>query len=218
MKTTALVPVFNEEKTIKNVLSTLNNSELIEEIVVVDDGSTDNSLEKVRIFKRETSKKLKVISLKENVGKGGAVKIATKDLKTEIIFFCDGDLNNFKEEHIRQILEPFNYDKNIMSIGITQLYGKVGTSLYRNLSLSGERALPYSHFMKIKENPLIEKWGLELVMNDYCKRNNIPIHRCILEDVEGTLKPKKWKRGNYYLIKEIFEITVIMIKLKMSFF
>lgn len=218
MKTTAIVPVFNEEKTIRNVLSTLNNSELIEEIVVVDDGSTDNSLEEIKSFEREMSKKLKVISLKKNLGKGDAVRIATKNLETDILFFCDGDLNNLNEEHIKQILEPFNHEKNIMSVGITQLYGKVGTFLYKNLLVSGERALPYSHFKKIRKDPLIEKYGLEPVMNYYCKRSNIPIHRYILKDVEGTLKSKKWKRGSYYLVKEIFEITFVMIKLKMRIF
>lgn len=218
MKTTAIVPVFNEEKTIKNILSSLNNSGLIEEIVVVDDGSTDNSLEEIKSFERKISKKLKIISLTKNLGKGDAVRIATKNLETDILFFCDGDLNNLNEEHIKQILEPFNHEKNIMSVGITQLYGKIGTLLYKNVLLSGERALPYSHFKKIRKNPLIEKYGLELIMNDYCKRNNIPIHRYILKDVGGTLKSKKWNRGSYYLIKEIFEITFVMMKLKMRIF
>ncbi|MBW2105836.1 MAG: glycosyltransferase [Deltaproteobacteria bacterium] len=75
MKTTAIVPIFNEEKTIRNILFTLNNSELIDEIVVVDDSSTDNSLEEIKSFEREMSKKLKVISLKKNLGKGDAVRI-----------------------------------------------------------------------------------------------------------------------------------------------
>ena len=218
MKTTAIVPVFNEEKTIRNILFTLNNSELIDEIVVVDDGSTDNSLEEIKSFEREMSKKLKDISLKKNLGKGDAVRIATKNLETDILFFCDGDLTNLNEEHIKQILKPFNHEKNIMSVGITQLYGKVGTFLYKNLLLSGERALPYTHFKEIRRDPLIEKYGLEAVMNDYCKRNNILIHKYILKDVEGTLKSKKWNRGSYYLIKEIFEIIFVMIKLKMRIF
>ena len=116
MGTTAIVPVFNEERTIKNLLSTLDNSVLIEEIVVVDDGSTDSSLEKIKRFEREILGKLEVISLRKNLGKAGAVRTATKHLKTDILFFCDGDLIDFKKEHIKQILKPFNYYDFVKSL------------------------------------------------------------------------------------------------------
>ena len=84
MKITAIVPVFNEEKTIKNVLTTLIKSKIIDDIIVVNDASTDGSLKKIKSLK---SKKLKIISLKKNLGKSDAVKIAIKNLKTEILFF-----------------------------------------------------------------------------------------------------------------------------------
>ena len=93
MKVTAILPAFNEEKTIANVLTTLINSDLINEIIVVDDASTDNTLRIVQSF---DCKKLQIISLEKNVGKSDAVKIATINLETEILFFCDGDLHNYK--------------------------------------------------------------------------------------------------------------------------
>jgi molybdopterin-guanine dinucleotide biosynthesis protein A len=102
MRTTAIVPVFNEERTIKNLLSTLDNSVLIEEMVVV--------------FEREILGKLEVIFQRKNLGKAGAVRTATKHLKTDILFFCPGDLINFKKEHIKQILKPFNYDDFVKSL------------------------------------------------------------------------------------------------------
>ena len=81
MKTTAIVPVFNEEKTIKKVLAVLDSSKLIDEIIVVNDASTDNSLNEIKKVK---SKKLRLISLRKNVGKSGAVKIAAKNLETDV--------------------------------------------------------------------------------------------------------------------------------------
>jgi len=71
MKTTTIVPVFNEEKTIKKVLAVLNRSRLIDEIIVVNDASTDNSLNEIKKIK---SKKLRLISLKKNLGKVGPSK------------------------------------------------------------------------------------------------------------------------------------------------
>lgn len=42
MKVTAVVPVYNEENTIANVLSVLTSHNGIDDVIVVDDGSTDN--------------------------------------------------------------------------------------------------------------------------------------------------------------------------------
>jgi len=58
MKVTALVPVYNEENTVESVLNTLDGSELISEIIVIDDASLDKSLEIICRVK-EKSKKIK---------------------------------------------------------------------------------------------------------------------------------------------------------------
>ena len=115
MKITAIIPVFNEEKTIKSILNVINGSELINEIIVVDDASNDNSLKKIKSVK---SKKLKIISLKKNLGKSDAVKVAAKNLRTDILLFCDADLIYLREEHINQILSPLEDGKVAMSAGL----------------------------------------------------------------------------------------------------
>ena len=66
MKTAAILPIFNEEKTVANVLSVLLKAEQLDEVIVVDDGSTDNSLNIIKSFQ---SDKLKIIHLRENLGK-----------------------------------------------------------------------------------------------------------------------------------------------------
>ncbi len=215
MKTTAIVPVFNEEKTIKNVLTTLNKSRIIDEIIVVNDASTDKSLKKIKSFK---SKKLKIISLKKNLGKSDAVKIAAKNLKTDILFFCDGDLINLKEEHVNQIIEPLRDRKIAMSIGLRD-YGLMGNFFYKNgffPLIAGERALHYSIFRNVMKNPLVKGYGLEVVLNDYCKRNNIPIYKNIMKGLKQTVKTKKWKNGAYLLVKEMFQVFFVILMLKVK--
>ena len=65
----AIVPVFNEEKTVKVVVETLLASKLISEVICVNDGSTDKGLEILKSFGR----KIKLIDLKRNHGKGFAL-------------------------------------------------------------------------------------------------------------------------------------------------
>ncbi len=215
MKITAIVPVFNEEKTIKNVLTTLNKSKIIDEIVVVNDASTDKSLKEIKSIK---SKKLKIISLKKNLGKSDAVKIAVKNLKTDILFFCDGDLINLKEKHINQIIEPIKDGKIAMSVGLRD-YCLIINFLYKKgffPLIAGERALHHSIFRNTMKNPLMKDYGLEVVLNDYCKRNNIPIYKNVLYDLKQTIKSKKWKNGTYLLIKEMFQVFLVMLMLKIK--
>jgi glycosyltransferase involved in cell wall biosynthesis len=212
MKTTAIVPVYNEGKTIKNVLNTLINSDLINEIIVVDDSSFDNTLEIVKSLK---CKKLKIISLEKNIGKSDAVKIATKNLKTDVLFFCDGDLHNFSDTHIRQILKPFEHEKVAMSAGIRD-YGKITNFLSKHIYplITGERALSYSIFDQVKNHPLLKGYGLEVILNNYCHANKIPIYKNICKGLRQTNKPIKCKNGFYLLLKQSLEIIIIIIKLK----
>ena len=210
---TIYLPTKNRLQTLKRAVnSVLNQTYKNFELIVVDDASTDNTLHLVQSFNCE---KLKIIPLKKNVGKSDAVKIATKNLKADVLFFCDGDLHNFKNDHIKQVLEPFKYKKMIMSVGIRD-YGKVVNFLSKNIFplITGERAIPYSVFKEVSKDPLMKNYGLEVVLNNYCKINNILIYKSILKGLRQTNKPTKRKNGFYLLLKQSIELTIVISKLK----
>jgi len=64
MKISCIVPAFNEESTISDVLKNIKKVKTIREIIVVDDGSTDNT------FRQAKSEGVKVIRHSSNKGKG----------------------------------------------------------------------------------------------------------------------------------------------------
>lgn len=83
-----IIPLYNKENSIEGTVRSVLNQEYTDfELLVVDDGSTDNSLKKLKIF---TDKRLKIIS-KKNGGVSEARNFGVKKAKGEFIFFLDAD-------------------------------------------------------------------------------------------------------------------------------
>jgi len=218
MKITAILPVFNEEKTVSNVLFVLLKSRQFNEIIVVDDASTDSSLNIIKSFK---SDKLKIIHLKKNLGKSGAVKNAVKSTTADILFFCDGDLHNFSVQHINQLLEPLKNSEYLMTVGIRDR-GIIHNTFVKKFGplITGERAMPKKIFEEVAEHPLMKDYAMEFVLNDYCVKNSIPIKRMILEGVKQTNKPYKYNNkaeGISLLVKQVISLGIAYIKLKIFY-
>lgn len=107
MKLSIIVPVYNEEKTIDKIIKKLENLKLdrvVKEIIIVDDGSTDNSVAKIK--KQIGQNKLfKLIVHEKNQGKGAAVRTGIKNSTGEYIIIQDADLE-YDPSYISILLEP----------------------------------------------------------------------------------------------------------------
>ena len=98
----AVIPAYNEEGNIENVIRSVKKRKEVDEIVVVDDGSTDATSAIAREFDG-----VKVISLHENRGKGHAMKIGAERSTGDIILFIDADFKNVDPSKIKAMVEPF---------------------------------------------------------------------------------------------------------------
>ena len=91
LKTSIIIPLYNEENTIIKLLKKICSLKRIKlEIIIINDGSTDKSLNLITQFKKKN--KIKIISHKKNCGKGAAIKSAKKYLTGEIVLIQDADL------------------------------------------------------------------------------------------------------------------------------
>ena len=97
-----IIPVYNEKKTIGVVVNkVLQYKELNTNIIIVDDGSTDGTLEIINKLQKDYPNNIKVLSHDRNLGKGAAIKTAIKNLKSEIVLIQDADLE----------YDPLDYSK-----------------------------------------------------------------------------------------------------------
>src|SRR4051794_19316861 len=110
---TAIIAAYNEENTIADVLSVLTRNPLINEVIVVSDGSTDATVDIARQFDG-----VRTISLRENHGKGYAMKVGVDNASHDIFFFVDGDMYNVSDAHIETLVLPVLRDKCDMNIGV----------------------------------------------------------------------------------------------------
>lgn len=90
MRVSVVIPAFNEERTISKVIDALKHAAVSDEIIVVDDGSTDNTPKIVR-EKAKSMKSLKLISNAKNRGKGAAMRVGLDAAHGDAIVFFDAD-------------------------------------------------------------------------------------------------------------------------------
>ena len=106
-----IIPSYNVENSIyiviENISKIMNESEIDYEILAVNDGSTDKTLEVLEDAKK-TNTKLKIISYSENKGKGYAVKQGVLESQGNIVLFIDGDLD-ITLHSILEFVEQLNH-------------------------------------------------------------------------------------------------------------
>lgn len=101
LSVSVIIPAHNEEEHIKTVIDAAKKIKEIDEIIVVDDGSDDNT---ASVAKKTGAK---TVILDENRGKGGAIKAGLENAGGDVLIILDADLINVTSDKIRKIINPF---------------------------------------------------------------------------------------------------------------
>ena len=113
-KISVIIPCYNAEKYIKKCFDGLEKQIFKEfDVIVIDDFSTDNSLNILYKIKQKSKLKIKVIEMKQNVGPGEARNVGIKASDSEYLAFCDSD--DYYEENFLYCL----YNKAVEKSSIT---------------------------------------------------------------------------------------------------
>lgn len=109
MKYSIVIPAYNEELRIKNTLIKYCKEFRNSEIIVVSNGSIDNTTKIVECMKRDLSQ-IKLLEFSNALGKGGAIIEGFKVAKGSIIGFVDSD-DSFDIKGIKKIINYVEQDK-----------------------------------------------------------------------------------------------------------
>jgi glycosyltransferase involved in cell wall biosynthesis len=182
---TAIIPAYNEEQTIGNVLDCITKVEEVTQVIVVSDGSTDGTAEVATAYDVE------LIDLVENVGKGGAMKAGMERCSNDNIIFLDADLIGLTKQHVKDLIMPVINNETDMTIGIFK-NGRIVTDLAQKVTpyLSGQRAVKKSLMDKIPSID-ITRYGVEVALTKYAEKNSIRTKEVYLEDMTHVTKEEK---------------------------
>jgi glycosyltransferase involved in cell wall biosynthesis len=103
MKITVLIPVYNEVRTIEEIVRRVKATELITEILIVDDGSTDGTREILTELQKHPM--VRVILHEKNLGKGAAVRTGIQHAACDFVLIQDADLE-YDPRDYTLLLEP----------------------------------------------------------------------------------------------------------------
>ncbi len=185
MKVSAIIPAFNEEKRIVNVIKPLLELSEIQSIIVIDDGSIDNTAEVVGQYP------VKLIKLPQNSGKAEAVKIGLSYCQDEIILMLDADLIGLTTDHIKNLIEPVIMEDIEMTIGIFE-GGRFVTDMAQRVApnLSGQRAFK-AYLINDIINLNTSGYSIEIALSKLIKEKHIKTKKVILKNISHVIKEEK---------------------------
>lgn len=203
LKISAIVPACNEARNILKVLGALRDAPAIEEVIVVSDGSTDDTVALAQ------GAGAKVISLPRNLGKTQAVMRGVSEAGHPVILLCDADLVNLRTEHVSDMVRKFceGFDMVIMDKGGQPwVFRKLLQSVP---AVSGTRIFEKAEFVRVRFHER-DRFQFENRINDYFLANGLTITISPAPQVHDTRKYRKYPflKGLFLDIKGGLEVLV----------
>jgi glycosyltransferase involved in cell wall biosynthesis len=207
----AIVCAFNEEETLSGVVRALIAAKEVNEIIVINDGSTDGTSAALKKFANQP--KVEVIEFLHNRGKGFAMAEGIMKAKGEILLFVDADLLNFQKHYVPLLLCPLWDGKADMVIG-HPTENVLDKKINPFKSIAGERAVFKKDILPITEKTRNSGYGVETIINLFYTAQNKRIEYVYLWGLLHPIKLHKHsaKTAMRKYLQEAYQISRSVIK------
>ncbi len=186
MNVSVVVPAYNEAGRISAVLRPVVASPLVDEVIVVDDGSDDGTAEEASAFPVD------VIRLSENRGKAAALDAGVSRAKNDVLLFLDADLVGLRTEHVDTLIRAYEERRLDMVVGVFSS-GRKNTDLAQKINpyASGQRVISRALWERAKENVGEMNYGIEMALSKLAAKEGWEKEYVKLEGVTHVLKEEK---------------------------
>jgi glycosyltransferase involved in cell wall biosynthesis len=168
LKVTVIIPAYNEAERIGAVIGAALACKEVDGVLVVDDGSKDDTVEAAKEYD------VNVLALSHNIGKGGAMWSAMMATDADVIVFIDADLLGLRPNHLASLIKPMREDETIQMTAGRFTGGRMATDMAQMMmpSINSQRAIRKELLMKVPDFSK-SKFGVEMIINDYIKKNEV---------------------------------------------
>lgn len=202
-KASVIIPAYNEGPRIGQVIQAVIQSNLVGEVIVVNDGSTDMTSDSV------INNGAYLVEFKKNSGKSNALITGAKLSSYDVLLFIDADIINLKPHHIDSLLTPVFAGEADTSIGVFK-GGRLVTDFTQALipALNSQRAIKRETFFLMKDFLQGKGYAIELLINRNIRKMRLKEKKVYLFGVSQVMKVEKigfW-RGFLSHLKMYWEI------------
>ncbi len=206
LKLSIIIPVYNEEATLEEIIGRVRATGLAHEIIVVNDGSTDNSSTILNRLQNSGQPPLRILRHQQNRGKGAAIQTGLAAVTGRLVLVQDADLE-YDPADYPALLAPFADPAVEVVYGSRNLRRNPRSSFAfywggRLLSwitnwLYGAHLTDEATCYKVIKTELLLDMGLETNGFEFCPevtakllRRGVPIH-----EIPVSYNPRSWEEG-----------------------
>lgn len=206
MKLSIIMPIYNEEATLTEIIHKVQDVNLDKELILVDDGSSDGTQAILQAWEQDPLPDVKIIYHPQNRGKGAAIATGLQHVTGDLIIIQDADLEYDPQDYYA-LVEPFQDNETKVVYGSRNLkknprstfsfyWGGRLLSLVTNL-LYGSHITDEATCYKVFRADLLKSLGIESAGFEFCPemtgkvlRRGITIH-----EVPISYYPRLWNEG-----------------------
>ncbi len=180
-----IIPAFNEEKTVARVVKAALSHPAVGEVIVIDDGSTDNTASWALLAGAE------VYRLTKNMGKGAAMREGVSLARHEFICFLDADIKGLDKDTLEKMIRPVLSGRYRMYIAIRdRRIEALNRIMHFFPFLGGERVLVRELWRQVPER-YKKDFQIEIALNYFAKKNGHAMSFSLMPNLTQVTKEEK---------------------------
>jgi glycosyltransferase involved in cell wall biosynthesis len=192
----AIIPAYNEEETVGDVIDVAKRANLVSEVIVVDNGSQDATSEVA------AEHGARVVDHPEG-GKGHAMAAGVDATDAEVVVFLDADLTGLRPDHVNRLVGAVTIGKAGMALGLFDR-GPIQNKVFLNFlpKLTGERALRRELFESLDPED-IEGYKVEAALNSRATDLGVEVRAFVLDGMFHRTKEEKEESPTKGMAKKV---------------
>ena len=223
MKLSVVVPVYNEKKTVRQILQRILATPHEKEVILVDDGSTDGTRDVLREIEAERDPRVRIFLHEVNAGKGAALRTGFSKVTGDIVLIQDADLEYTPDDY-PALLKPITdgvadvvfgsrflgagahrchlFWHYVVNKGLTMF-----SNMLTNLNLSDMETCYKVMRREVVEQIRIEsdRFGIEPELTAKVARLQVDGHKCRVYEVPISYFRRDFSEGKKIGVRDGFE-------------